>query len=447
MKIFRLLALMMALLLTVAACGSDDAGSDRAEDDVDDGGAIEQSEDDDTESNGAVSSSREKLEIFSWWTGAGEEDGLIALIELFQEQHPDIAVENAAVAGGAGTNAKAVLASRMQGNDPPATFQVHGGAELNESWVAADKMEPLNDLFEEQGWMDKFPQELIDMVSMGGDIYSVPVNIHRSNVLWYNIHVFEEHGLEPPTTFDEFFEVADALLDAGVTPLALGDREPWAATHLFETVLLGVLGPEQYEQLWTQELSFNDDQVVEAVEIFKRMLGYINSDHSSRNWQDASQLVANGEAAMNVMGDWAKGYFVNDLSLEVNGDFGYVATPGTEGMFMVVTDTFGLPKGVDNTDDVKKFLSVLGSVEGQDAFNVLKGSIPARVDADVSKYDEYGVDTINDFQEAELAASLAHGSAASEGYLTRVNQEMNIFVTQQEVQNFIDAIEAAAGDL
>ncbi|KPC99145.1 putative sugar-binding periplasmic protein precursor [Geobacillus sp. BCO2] len=128
----------------------------------------------------------EKLEIFSWWTGAGEEDGLKALIKLFQEKYPDIQVENAAVAGGAGTNAKAVLASRMQGNDPPSTFQVHGGAELNEGWVAAGKMEPLNDLYEKEGWMDKFPKALIDMVSKDGNIYSVPVNIHRGNVLWYN---------------------------------------------------------------------------------------------------------------------------------------------------------------------------------------------------------------------------------------------------------------------
>src|SRR5690606_40652697 len=87
-------------------------------------------------------------------------------------KHPDITVENAAVAGGAGTNAKAVLAARMQGNDPPSTFQVHGGAELNESWVEAEMMEPLNDFYEEYDLMDKFPEELIELVSKDGNIYS-----------------------------------------------------------------------------------------------------------------------------------------------------------------------------------------------------------------------------------------------------------------------------------
>ena len=207
------------------------------------------------------------------------------------------------------------------------------------------------------------------------------------------------------------------------------------------------MGTADYNKLWTAELPFDDAKVVEAAETFKKMLGYINSDHSSRNWQDASQLVAEGKAAMNLMGDWAKGYFVNDLKLKVNEDFGYIASPGTEGKFTVITDTFGLPKGVENADDVKKFLNVLGSVEGQDAFNPLKGSIPARIDADVSKYDQYGKDTIEDFKSSELAPSLAHGSAAAEGFATNVNQAVNIFVTQQDVNQFIDALKTAAVEL
>ncbi|WP_371017625.1 ABC transporter substrate-binding protein [Pseudalkalibacillus sp. JSM 102089] len=401
-----------------------------------------------TNSSSEGSASKEEtLDIFSWWTGAGEEDGLNALIDLFKEEYPDIEVENAAVAGGAGTNAKAVLASRMQGDDPPATFQVHGGSELNDGWVVADKMETLNDLYESEGWGDKFPEDLIDLVSKDGDIYSVPVNIHRGNVLWYNTSVFEENGVEPPATFDEFFAAADQLQEAGVTPLALGDKEPWTATHLFETALLGTLGADDYKKLFTGEMSFSDPKVKEAAENFKKMLSYVNEDHSSRNWQDASQLVADGEAAMNVMGDWAKGYFVNDLNLKVKEDFGWVATPGTDSMFMVITDTFGLPKGVSNPEDVKKFLSVLGSVEGQDAFNPLKGSIPARVDADLSNYDEYGKETIEDFKNASLAPSLAHGSAAPEGFVTKVNQAINIFVTQQDADQFISSLEDASGDL
>jgi glucose/mannose transport system substrate-binding protein len=423
--------LLTVMALVIAACSSDSSNSG----------------DSGNEKGSEGNTSSGKVEIFSWWTGAGEEDGLLALIDLFKEKHPDIEVENAAVAGGAGTNAKAVLATRMQGDDPPSTFQVHGGAELNEGWVAAGKMQPLNDFYEEQGWMDKFPEELIDLVSKDGKIYSVPVNIHRGNVIFYNKKVFEENGVEVPKTFDDFFAAAEKLKAAGVTPLALGDKEAWTATQIFENILLGTLGPDDYKKLWTGEVAFDDERVVEAAELFKKTLNYVNEDHASRNWQDAAQLVGNGDAAMTIMGDWAKGYFSNDLNLETNVDFGYTTTPETDGEFMVITDTFGLPKGIENPEDVKEFLAVLGSVEGQETFNVLKGSIPARVDADPAKFDQYGKDTMEDFKTASLAPSLAHGSAAAAGFLTKVNQAVNIFVTQLDVDQFIGSLKNAATEL
>lgn len=418
------LSLLAAMLLIAVGCG---------------GGGGREGE---SGGNGSAAEAQE-LEIFSWWTGAGEEDALNALIEKFKEEYPDIEVKNAAVAGGAGTNAKAVLANRMQAGDPPDTFQVHGGEELM-GWVNANKMEPLNDLYEEQGWEGKFPEQLIDMLRQDGDIYAVPVNIHRGNVLWYNVKVFEENGVEPPTTFDEFFQVADQLQSNGVTPLALGDKEPWTALHLFEDVLLGTVGPEKYQQLFNGEASFDDPEVREAVDNFSKMLDYVNDDHAARNWQDAAQLVGNGDAAMNVMGDWAKGYFVNDLELKPKEDFGWVATPNTDGQFMVVNDSFGLPQGSGSPEDTEKWLTVLGSREGQDIFNPLKGSIPARNDAEVSEYDVYGKETIEDYQEATLAPSLAHGSAAPEGFLTKASAAVNSFVTQRDADRFIDALNQAA---
>ncbi|WP_096438869.1 ABC transporter substrate-binding protein [Alteribacter populi] len=435
--------LLLSMLLLLAACGSDDVDSE----DVNgaDEGESETTEDDGEESSSEATGDTEgELEIFSWWTGAGEEAGLLALIDLFEEKNPDIEVVNAAVAGGAGTNAQAVLASRMQGNDPPGTFQIHGGAALNTGWVAAGRMDPLTDLYEEQDWLDKFPQDLIDMVTSDGDIYSVPVNIHRSNVLFYNVEVFDEHGLTPPTTFDEFYEVADTLQEAGVTPLALGDRESWTALHLLETIALGVLGPDGYNDLWTKDLAFDSSEFQEVLEHFDRFLDYTNDDHAARNWQDASQLVAQGDAAMNVMGDWAAGYFATDLELEPNEDFGWVATPNSAGSFMVVTDNFGLPKDVENPEIVKDFLRVLGSVEGQDTFNPLKGSIPARVDADPEQYNAYGQQTIEEFNESTLTPSLAHNSAAPAGFVSQADQAINVFVSSRNIEQAMETLQQAA---
>ena len=78
-----------------------------------------------------------KIEVFSWWVGGGEAAGLEAMIKIFKAEYPDIDFINAAVAGGAGTNARAVLASRLQAGDPPDSWQGHAGQELIGTYVKA----------------------------------------------------------------------------------------------------------------------------------------------------------------------------------------------------------------------------------------------------------------------------------------------------------------------
>ena len=112
----------------------------------------------------------------------------------------------------------------MQGGNPPDSFQVHAGHELIDTWVVAGAMEPITFIFEENGFLDKYPKGVIDIISYQGEIYSVPVNIHRSNVLWYNKKVFDQNGLTPPRTFDEFVSVAETLAVKATTPFALGDN-------------------------------------------------------------------------------------------------------------------------------------------------------------------------------------------------------------------------------
>ena len=187
------------------------------------------------------------VEVFTYWTAGGEAEGLKAAEAVFAEQHPDVAIQNTTIAGGAGVNANVVLANRMAGGDPPDAFQIHGGAELLDNWVKGnDLTQPLTDLFEAEGLADKFPAGIIDLVSWEGVPYSIPLGVHRNGVLWTNKAIFDEHGLTAPTTWDEFFTVADTLKAAGVTPLALGDRDGWTALNLFQQILLSQLGAEDY---------------------------------------------------------------------------------------------------------------------------------------------------------------------------------------------------------
>ena len=387
-------------------------------------------DDDDDGDGGELSGD---LEIFSWWTTGGEAAGLQALFDLYPAQcSPNVNIINATVAGGAGFNARQVLTTRMLGGDPPGSFQVHMGHELTDTWVTTDYMVSLKDLYEEQDWSEVFPEGVLDIVSYEGEPYSVPVNIHRANVLWYNKAVFSQAGLNPPTTFTEFFTVAEALKAKGITPLALGDNGIWASVHLMETVLLGTLGADGYNGLWTGETDWKSAKVTEALENFKKMLTYVNSDHTSLSWDQANDLVISGKAGMTVMGDWVDA----DNTAKKFADSGWVPAPGTTGMFDALSDTFGLPKNAPNPDAVECWLKVVGTKEGQEAFNTLKGSICARNDCDASKFDAYLQSAMDDWKKDTIVPSLAHGAAASQGWVEEVNDAATVFVTDRNVSSF-----------
>jgi glucose/mannose transport system substrate-binding protein len=384
-----------------------------------------------------------QVEVFSWWTTGGEANGLQKLMDQFNSEHPNAEVFNAAVAGGAGSNAKAVLKTRMLGGDPPDSFQVHMGHELIDTWVTTGYMEPLDDVYATYGLNDVFPQGVLDIVSYDGHPWSVPVNIHRSNVLWYNKTVFANNGIEKaPETWDEFIADAEILKAAGITPLALGDNGPWAAGHLFEDLLAGVLGADTYKGLWTGQTSWEDAKVTDALNTFRTVLSYVNEDHSALTWDQANQYVIDGKAAMTIMGDWCDGDYV----AKGFTDYGWAPVPGTAGIYVALSDTFGLPKGAKHADLTKEFLGVLGSKQGQEAFNILKGSICARTDCDYSNFDAYLQSSASDWQKDTIVPSVIHGAAASEGWVTAYTDAIAAFVTNKDVASTQDALIQAAVD-
>ncbi|WP_136806604.1 ABC transporter substrate-binding protein [Desulfosediminicola flagellatus] len=382
-----------------------------------------------------------KLEIFSWWAG-NEGPALQALIDLYNKDNSGVEVINATVTGGSGVNAKAVLKTRMLGGEPPDSFQVHAGQELIGTWVEADRMEDLTPLFKEQGWMDAFPKGLIKNIGTDKGIWSVPVNIHRSNVLWFSPANLEKWGVKAPTTWDEFFTTAEKLKTQGILPLALAQN--WTANHLWESVALASMGPEKWDALWAGKLAFDSPEGVQAWELFGKVLEYTNADASSLSWQQATDMVVDGSAAFNIMGDWAAGYLSTTKKLAPGTGFGWAASPGTGGQFMFLADSFGLPKGASQRDNALAWLALLGSREGSDAFNPLKGSISARVDSDLSKYNDYGKSAAADFGKDIIVGSLAHGVTANEGFMNDFAAVMEMFLKTKNAKATANAAQQIA---
>ena len=385
-----------------------------------------------------------QLEIFSWWAG-DEGPALEALIELYEELYPNVDVVNATVTGGSGVNARAFLKTRMLGGNAPDSFQVHAGEELTGTWVVADRMEDLSPLYEEQGWFDAFPEDLIDELTVEGGIFSVPVNIHRSNVMWYIPENLDEWGIEASSTWDEFLEICPAIQENDVVPLAVAAA--WTVNHLWESVALSVLGPDGWNGLWDGSLDPAGPEMVEVWDTFGQVLDCTNVDQDAAglSWQQATDMVINGDAAFNVMGDWAAGYLTTTLELEPGVDYGYVPSPGTEGVFMWLSDSFGLPSDASNPENTLAWLELLGSLEGQNTFNPLKGSIPARVDAvneAPDAYNTYLQDASVDWSENTLVGSLAHGTVANERFMGDFNQAVEIFLASRSPEAAANAMAA-----
>lgn len=387
-------------------------------------------------------SATSQLQVFSWWTGGGEAHGLEKLIAIWNKQHPGTPFKNETVAGGAGTNAKAVLAQRLAAKKPPDSFQGHAGAELLD-YIKAGQVEPIDFIYKKYGFAKIMPKGLISQITYKGHIYSVPVNIHRANVLWYNPAVLKKAGItKVPTKWPEFITALGKAKTAGVIPLSLGEQ--WTQKHLLETVMIATIGPARWATLWKTGNGWNTPGVTLALNRYKTLLTYTNSDAASLTWQDASKLVADGKAAFNIMGDWADGYYRIDLKKKPKTGYGWAATPGTGGIYDWLSDSFTLPKGAPHRAAAVQWLGFLGSRRAQDTFNPVKGSIPARQDANPKLYDTYLKWALSQWKTDKLAGSLTHGVVASNAWNTDVDTALGLFLQNKDVAKFQTSLVNAA---
>jgi glucose/mannose transport system substrate-binding protein len=388
-----------------------------------------------------------KLQVFSWWTGGGEAAGLTKLIKTWNTNNPTCPFKNETVAGGAGSKAKAVLAQRLAAHKPPDSFQGHAGAELRD-YIKANQVEPIDSVYQQFGFRKAMSQQLLSQITYKGHIYSVPVNIHRANVLWYNPKVLQKAGITAvPKTWDEFIAALDKAKAAKVIPLSMGEQ--WTAKHLLETVMISTLGPEKWAALWRKGGDWSSGDVTTALNRYKTLLTYTNSDAASLTWQDAGKLVARGKAAFNIMGDWQDGYFSGtkaggNLALKPKVGYNWAPVPGTSGVYDWLSDSFTLPKGAPHRAAAVKWLGFLGSKLAQDEFNPVKGSIPARQDANPKLYGPYLKWALQQWKTNKLAGSLTHGVVATNAWNTDIDTALGLFLSSKNVGNFQKALENAA---
>jgi len=256
---------------------------------------------------------------------------------------------------------------------------------------------------------------LASIMKYEGKYVAAPVNIHRVDWFWANPQVLAKVGASMPTTWDEFNATADKLKAAGITPLAHGGQ-PWQDATVFEVVVLGIGGPEFYQKALVQldEKTLTSDTMVKAFDQLRKLRGDVDPSFSGRDWNLATTMVMNGEAAFQIMGDWAKGEFLA-AGKKPGTDFLCAPAPGNGYILNSDSFTFFKVSGADRLEGQKVLASEIMSLAFQETFNLAKGSIPARIDVPMDKFDSCAVKSHDDLAAAikanSLVPSMAHEMA------------------------------------
>ncbi|MEZ8103723.1 ABC transporter substrate-binding protein [Vibrio cortegadensis] len=356
-----------------------------------------------------------EVEVLHWWTAGGEAKSAAVLKEMIETQGHTW--KDFAVAGGGGESAMTVLKTRAVSGNPPSAAQIKGH-DIQE-WGGLGFLTSLDATAKQEKWDDLLPAVVTKVMKWDGEYVAVPVNVHRVNWLWANPVVLEKSGVTVPTTLDEFFVAADKIKAAGFIPLAHGGQ-PWQDATVFEAVALDVLGSEDYNKAFV-DLDMDvlsGDKMVEVFTKFKKMRDYIDSNSPGRDWNVATSMVINGEAAMQIMGDWAKGEFT--AAGKVPGkDYICAPAPGTDGQFTFNIDSFAFFELSDkeNQKAQQDLAKTILTKDFQEVFNLNKGSIPVRLDMDMSKFDQCALDSMATFkasaESGDLVPSMAHGLATT----------------------------------
>jgi glucose/mannose transport system substrate-binding protein len=332
------------------------------------------------------------IELFSWWTRAGEGDALGALVREHRKAHPNDDVINASAE--LSGLARRTLGERMQRGDPPDVFEANAGQDLMH-WVLQNgiddresKLLPLDALAGATELRAALPAPLLAQVTYGGKLYGVPANLHRINEIFYSRALFERFGLGVPKTLPELLALRDEAHARGIPLLAVGSKEPWTLVLLaFECVAVALHGRAFYQEYFSGHLKPDDPRMLEALEATLALLAAANADHAQLSWLQALELVVRGGAFMTVMGDWAR-VPLAARGLEPGRDYGEQPFPGAEQTFVFTSDAFALPRRAKNPDGARRLLATMASRAGQAAIAEARSALTARTDVALAAPDE-----------------------------------------------------------
>jgi glucose/mannose transport system substrate-binding protein len=391
-----------------------------------------------------------EIEVLHHWVSESEVAALNTVRAALAEK--GIGWTDAAVGGASGANAQQALRTRIASGNPPGAMQFLGYEGVD--WAAQGVLRNLSDLATDNGWQEAIAPQVLPFVQTDENFFAVPINMHRQNWVWANKHAFEKAGVTEPKSWTELIASGAKFKAAGIIPLAIGD-EPWQIQLVFDSLVTDLHGPEFYKKavIDLDEEALSGPEMIGVFDTLRQVRGLVDDNFTGRDWAVATDMVINGQAAMQVMGDWAKGEFLAK-GLKPGTDFLCFATPSATPSFLFLIDSFGMftidDQGVTNAQTA--LAEVVMDPKIQHDFNIIKGSIPARIDVSVDDFDDCAKKGHAE-REAAIAndamlGALTHGFASQPQFATVFGDVVTeFFVTEMPsedaVQMLVDGIDNA----
>ena len=364
-----------------------------------------------------------QAEVLHWWTSGGEAKSVAVLQKEFASRGGKWT--DMPVAGGGGDAAMTALRARVLAGNAPTAVQLKGPA--IQEWYEEGVLANISSVAKAQGWADVLPASIAGHMKCEGKWCAAPVNVHRIDWVWANAAVLAKNGISMPTSWDEFNAAAEKLQAAGITPLAHGGQA-WQDATVFEAVALGIGGPEFFQKAFVEldQATLKSNTMVKVFDQMRIMRGFVDNNFSGRDWNLATAMVMNGEAAFQIMGDWAKGEFLA-AGKRPGIDFLCASTPGDGFLYNVDSFAMFAVDGSEKKDGQLLLAELIVGKNFQKVFNMNKGSIPARVDVALDDFDPCAHTSAQDMATSNAGGSLlpsyAHGMAlrgAQAGAITDV---------------------------
>ncbi|MFV2061972.1 MAG: ABC transporter substrate-binding protein [Chloroflexota bacterium] len=272
---------------------------------------------------------------------------------------------------------------------------------------------------------------VFSVASVDDKVVLMPLTSDVTNVLWYNVPLLEEHGVTPPTTWEELLAACDTLNAAGVIPIATGNRDLWAAGNWLSHMASRVVGEDVYDAALRNGGPFSTPEWEKAFGYIEELAARkcVNESANAVDDNAGAQLFFQGQAAMHPIGSWVVSWAI-DVAPDLEFDFVNLpsmpeGSAGDQGSVIGVVTGHMVNANSPNIDLAIQFLALVQSPE-----NVEKW-----LDAEITPMALSAVPADADGRSARLRELLAGAPAVvlppDTGYDLRTATEL--YAAQAEV--------------